>query len=510
MGGVRRVIRLSSACAACALALQTLSCSPFFLPPLRIVAWSPAVERPDPSGSVEVWVEFSAPVDRTKAEAAFTLKEGSAVLPGSFSWQGNRMTFIPYQAISAGKDYELIVLDTVETERGVSLEADFHFDFSTKSDTGRPVVLGCSPVNNATIDDRYAPVVIVFSEPVDSPSFYRAFSLSPPVEGSFSWSADGATCTFTPIQPYTWQTEYLLNIQCDLTDIDGNGLAEEFSSHFSIGSDTTPPVVASVGNVAGGVPGSELIPVDDPTDGVVTVKELWECGWGFAVRFSEPVLRDSIESYLVFSPGWLYELDCPSEASDYFILQPKERLAYDTLYTLTVRKGVTDQQGNKTPEDLAYRFRINGPASKPPVVARLRFRLNPADPPESAAYAEYAPQDAFLSLNLAAFPVGSTLPGYIDCYFALAQEAGINLMSLMEAFSISTTNGCASFAITAIQATGFDEPQPEPVAGAVPARIHLDIGNAAASGIVTLKLSADFIDSAGNPIAAAWQLPLLK
>jgi hypothetical protein len=330
------------------------------------------------------------------------------------------------------------------------------------------------------------------------------------VDGSLAWSADAATCTFTPIQPYAWQTEYLLTIQRELTDIDGNSLAEEFSSRFSIGSDTTPPAVTSVGNVAGGVPGSEPIPVDDPMDGTVTVKELWECSWGFAVRFSEPVMRDSIESYLIFSPGWRYELDSPSEASDYFILQQEERLAYDTLYTLTVRQGVTDQQGNKTLADLAYRFRTNGAASKPPTVAKLRFRLNPADPPGSAAYAEYAPQDAFLSLNLAAFPVGSTLPGYIDCYFTLAAGASINLMSLMEAFSISTTNGCASFAITGMQAAGFGEPQPEPIAGAAPARILLDISNGTASGIVTLKLSADLVDSASNPIAAAWQLPLLK
>jgi hypothetical protein len=510
MGAIRRVIRLIPACAACALALQALSCSLFFLPPLRIVAWSPAVAHPDPAGGVEVWVEFSAPVDKTKAEAAFTLKEGSTVLPGSFTWQGNRMTFLPLEAISAGKDYELIVLDTVETARGVSLEADFHFDFSTKRDSGRPVVLSCAPANNARIDDRYAPIVIVFSEQVDQPSFYRAFSLSPRVDGSFAWSSDSATCTFTPLQPYAWQTEYLLTIQRELTDIDGNSLAEQFSSRFSLGSDTTPPEVTSVGNVAGGVPGSEFIPADDPLDGAVTVKELWECGWGFAVRFSEPVMPDSLESYLNFSPGWRYELDGPSEAGDYFILQPQERLAYDTLYTLTVRQGVTDQQGNKTPEDLAYRFRTNGAASKPPAVARLRFRLNPADPPESAAYAEYAPQDAFLSLNLASFPVGSTLPGYIDCYFTLAAGAGINLMSLMEAFSISTTNGCASFAITGMQASGFAQPQPEPVAGAAPARIHLDISNGAASGIVTLKLSADLVDSSGNPIAAAWQLPLLK
>jgi hypothetical protein len=492
------------------LALQACSCSLFFIPPIRIVAWSPAVERPSPASSVKVWVEFSAPVNKNKAEAAFTLKEGSAVQAGSFAWHGNQMLFLPLQEISEGKDYEMTVSDTVENDLGVSLEADFHFSFSTKSETVRPWVSSFSPAGDAVIDDPYQSLVIVFSEKMDPPSLYRAFSVIPQAPGSFTWSADGATCTFTPLQPYEWQTEYVVTIRSEASDAQGNSLADEFISRFSVGSDTAPPAVSSVRNTMGGIASGVSLAADDPDDAAVTVTESWECGWGIEVHFSEPVLRESIESYLVFSPDWRYSIDCPSLASDTLSLQPEERLVYDTVYTLTVRQGVTDEQGNKTPADTCYRFRSNGSASAPPQVTKLRFRLNPADPPVDAEYAEYGPNDAFLSLDLTEFSAGSTVSTYLDLYLILAQDAGVNLMSLMEAFSISTTNGCAIFAIPAMQATDFADPQPEPVAGAAVARIKLDITNGTSSGIVTFKLSGDLIDSSGNPIAAAWQLPLLK
>jgi hypothetical protein len=185
------------------------------------------------------------------------------------------------------------------------------------------------------------------------------------------------------------------------------------------------------------------------------------------------VLRDSIESYLAFSPGWRYSIDCPLLASDTFNLEPAERLAYDTVYTLTVRQGVTDEQGNKSPADTTYRLRTNGSASIPPEVARLRFRRNPADPPADADYAEYGPNDAFLSLDLTEFPAGSTVSTYLDLYLSQAQGAGINLMSLMEAFSVFTTNGCATLAITAMQVSDFADPQPESIDGAIFVRIEL-------------------------------------
>jgi hypothetical protein len=508
MGVFRRVGRVILACGAWVLAVGTLDCSLFFIQPIRIVAWSPAVAHPSLAGGVQVWVEFSAPVDKTKAEAAFALKEGATVMAGSFAWQGNRMSFLPHAAISAGKDYEMTVSNTVENDLGVSLEADFHFDFSTKSGTTRPAVASFTPANHAVIDDRNTAIVVVFSEKVEAPSFYRAFSVSPRVDGVFAWSADGTTCTFTPIRPYAWQTEYLVTIGGELAD--GESLAEDFASRFYVGGDTTPPAVAGVRNVVGGSAGSQLIDPDDPGDALLTVKESWECSWGIEVRFSEPVLRDSIENYLVFTPGWRYTIESLSISSDSYILEPSERLRFDTVYTLTVRQGVTDEHGNKTPADTVYRFRTNGYASRPPAPARVRFRRNPADPPASASYSEYAPHDAFLSLDLAGFPAGSTVPTYIDLYFSLAQGAGVNLMSLMEAFSVSTTNGCAAIAITAMQASGFADPQPAPVSGATPVRIHLDISNGVASGLVTWKLSGELIDSAGNPIAAPWQLPLLK
>ena len=56
-----------------------------------------------------------------------------------------------------------------------------------------PVVTGISPAHDAKEIAPTAPVVIHFSQPMDTGSVERAFSTVPPVNGRFSWTAAGGT-----------------------------------------------------------------------------------------------------------------------------------------------------------------------------------------------------------------------------------------------------------------------------------------------------------------------------
>ena len=64
-----------------------------------------------------------------------------------------------------------------------------------------PVVTGISPAHDAKEIAPTAPVVIHFSEPMDTRSAERAFSTVPPVDGRCSWTAGGDTMTFRPDRP---------------------------------------------------------------------------------------------------------------------------------------------------------------------------------------------------------------------------------------------------------------------------------------------------------------------
>lgn len=61
-----------------------------------------------------------------------------------------------------------------------------------------PVVVSNSPSHWATNVPTFLPIVLQFSEPMDTNSVQAAFSTTPAVNGSFSWSAANDQMTFTP------------------------------------------------------------------------------------------------------------------------------------------------------------------------------------------------------------------------------------------------------------------------------------------------------------------------
>ena len=64
-----------------------------------------------------------------------------------------------------------------------------------------PVVSDISPAHDAHQVGPASPVVIQFSEPMDTESVVAAFSTAPHVDGAFSWSASHEKLTFTPQGP---------------------------------------------------------------------------------------------------------------------------------------------------------------------------------------------------------------------------------------------------------------------------------------------------------------------
>jgi alpha-amylase len=61
-----------------------------------------------------------------------------------------------------------------------------------------PVVVSNSPSHWATNVPVSSPIVLQFNEPMNTNSVQAAFSTTPAVSGSFTWSATGDTMTFTP------------------------------------------------------------------------------------------------------------------------------------------------------------------------------------------------------------------------------------------------------------------------------------------------------------------------
>jgi hypothetical protein len=455
-----------------------------------------------------IWVVFSAAVDETKAEQAFSLSENGTPMTGSYSWQGNRLVFTPIQPVSPGNDYEIAVVSTVETQNGNSLAKDFRFAFTTKTETGRPMVISAQPADGSRVTIPLLPIVVTFSESVDQASFIAAFSVSPDPGGRISFDASGAMASFTPLSVWQPGTEYNVVLSDALRDLSGNRLPEAVRFRFTAGAEDIRPTLVAVRSTVNGAPqGAALVP-EDPADSILQVNAGFETTWGIELQFSEPVSRENIESFIDLQPAWSFQIDPAGAPKDRFILVPQERLVWGSMYALTVRRGVLDTSGNASSADVVYNIRTDGPGTGPPAVEVVRFRTNPED--SSPAYSQYTTQDAFANLNLSNFTPGVDTVSYFDLYLRLADSAAVDPFSIMHSFSVTATNGAAIISPIAVATTSIADPPPVAITGLTPVRVSVNITNTTNSGIVTLVVSDSLTDTAGNRATAAFSLPLLK
>lgn len=495
---------------AAALCAGTFACSLILgLQPLEIKNWYPHDARIGASAVAASWVEFSSPVDHTKAEQAFSLSENGLPMTGSYAWQGDRLVFTPTRAVTPGNDYEIAVVSTVETEDGNSLAKDFRFAFTTKQESLRPTVLSTQPTDGGSVTTLTSPIVVRFSEPIDQASFIAAFSVSPDPGGSVSFQAGGLQAAFTPISPWVPGTEYAVVVSDAVKDLCGNRLPEAVRFRFRAGVETTPPTLAAVRSTTNGVPQGGPLTPEDPSDVALQVNPGFETTWGLELQFSESVSRENIESFIDLQPAWSFAIDPAGAPRDRFILNPRERLVWGALYSLRIKKGILDMNGNTSTTDVVYNFRTDGAATRPPRVEVVRFRLNPADT-ANPLHDQYAAQDAFANLNLSNFTPGVDSVSYFDVYLSLASGAGIDPFSIMHSFSVTATNGAALISPTAVSVGPFPDPQPAVLPGLVPVRISVSVTNTTNSGIVTIAVSDSLTDTTGNKAAAAFGLPLLK
>jgi N-acetylmuramoyl-L-alanine amidase len=87
-----------------------------------------------------------------------------------------------------------------------------------------PGVAATTPLNNDTAFAANASIIISFTKPMDTASVRSAFSISPPAEGSFLWSANLVTLTYDPAAPLPFYTTYTLKIDTSARSQDGLAL----------------------------------------------------------------------------------------------------------------------------------------------------------------------------------------------------------------------------------------------------------------------------------------------
>ncbi|MEJ7803118.1 MAG: Ig-like domain-containing protein [Candidatus Limnocylindria bacterium] len=125
---------------------------------------------------------------------------------------------------------------------------------------------------------------VTFTEPVDETSAADALSIEPLVEGAVSWS--GSVMIFTPREPLTLATGYLVTVGPGVTDHAGNRMSQAAPA-FSFETTGPPEVI-------------ETLPADGASDVALDAP--------ISVRFSTLMDTASVEAALRLRPIFPHEL----------------------------------------------------------------------------------------------------------------------------------------------------------------------------------------------------------
>ena len=143
------------------------------------------------SRTAAISIRFDQEMDHLSAENAFLLrrKSNGARVAGSFSWDGNQLSFTPSAPLSARTAYTATVGTGAKSTSGANLEAPATWTFTT---TPQPLITSVYPAGGSAGVARGTPIVVAFDAAMDKGSAEAAFSLrrtsnGAPVSGSFGW-----------------------------------------------------------------------------------------------------------------------------------------------------------------------------------------------------------------------------------------------------------------------------------------------------------------------------------
>ncbi len=221
-----------------------------------------------------------------------------------------------------------------------------------------PVVVFSSPSEGDTIHVRDL-VVLKFSKTMDTTSVNQAIRFQPavPIE-AIKWSADRKTVTIIPnaLSGFTFGADYTLTLPPEVTDvngrsIDGNGDGIEgdaFVLHFhTYSEDIYGPLVEN------SFPPKEPYMNTFDVDAPVTVV--------FNELINHRTVTDS--SVAIYHNNQTIEIDRQVNDSDsrsILSVKPKEPFLPSSVYTILVRKTVTDTTGNPMDDRYFVNFKTFG------------------------------------------------------------------------------------------------------------------------------------------------------
>jgi hypothetical protein len=166
-----------------------------------------------------------------QASVQSALSISPTVGSGVFNWDGNELTFDPYDLFDENKQYTVTISSGAKDTEGNSL-IEFYWDFTTEIDASVkiPDVLSYEPTGNIVPIDTV--ITVEFNVRMEEGATENAISITyesgTEVEGDWDWDLDTKTGFYTgifdPTQELKYSTQYTVNISTDAMSQDGEHL----------------------------------------------------------------------------------------------------------------------------------------------------------------------------------------------------------------------------------------------------------------------------------------------
>ena len=214
-----------------------------------------------------VQVQFSIPMNSStfllgnggSASVFFYDTTANQEIPGTIALDASSTiaTITPSETLPAGRTFSVYLSHTnpLKDVCGDSLAGQqFYFTTAFGTDFAGPVLTGTSPKNGDTNVPLNAPAVLQFNDQLDPITAQMGVSMQGggnAVLGTFSYSPNDQTVTFTPASPLTAGTAYTVSYSSQISDTVGNALTNPGSFTFTTGgiSNTQGPAVLLVNPV---------------------------------------------------------------------------------------------------------------------------------------------------------------------------------------------------------------------------------------------------------------------
>lgn len=267
--------------------------------------------------------------------------------PGNHTYTTDMMNngFYMFDSLTPGNytvyfEHPEYVNDSTEitVTAGITTFADKMMQFDI---TVPPTILSTNPENGATEVPAIGPYSFTFSREMSAGLTENAIDITPAASGSFSWSSDERTLTFSPDEPLDIVTLYTVSIDTTARSVYGYSLEAPFELSFTTGSRNS-------------LSATTFYPADGET-GITTYPQI-------QIAFDGPILQSSLTNKVALYDWNDTKLSVKNvqivigDLTSYIRYESKDELQPNSAYKAVFSAGIKDLEGYELREDVVINF----------------------------------------------------------------------------------------------------------------------------------------------------------